>query len=40
LILRFLISTGARASELCDLEVEDLNKQRPQGWFLKTKGGK
>ena len=40
MILRFLTSTGARASEICNLEVEHLDKHRPQGWFYKTKRGK
>ena len=40
LIIRFLIATGARASEVTNLKVKDLNETDPKGWFKETKFNK
>ena len=37
LIIKFLWSTGARISEVCNLNIEDLNKKEPKGWFKRSK---
>ena len=39
MILKFLLSTGARVSEISKLKIKDLNFQKTKGWFRKTKGG-
>ena len=37
LIIKFLWSTGARISEVCNLNIEDLNRKEPKGWFKRSK---
>ena len=38
MILKFLISTGGRISEVSKLKVKDVYQNEASGWFEKSKG--